>query len=428
MIESKFEASVGMSRKWDAREAGREVAETAIKNLSEPPSFFLLFSTIHYEKYGGFQEFLNGVWDVLPKGTPLIGGTVAGFMNNYGCYTRGASALAVSCTNMDVVIGCGKNTKRSPKKAAKKCTEMIKSNVKESKFSKKLLFVFTSGTMVPSLFGTGQKRVYKTQIPSSVISRLLNASLRISQRGVGREDIILEEISKQMPDFNIIGGSLIDDNRMESNFQFFNNEVFTNSVVCLSINTDVPILMDSQVAVEKTNIFFEVQTTGEKYIIKTIDKKPATKTFFDYLNWPESLMDERLHRRTFFYPILFEKDNEIFPEVIGGLVGNSIICGFEIKSKKLCVGQSSRKILINAIKNNLKNITKNGTPQTSLIIYCAALLETVGRDFFKVQEILMEAYKETPFLLIATGGEDFKIPNKVEKHSNETINMAAFLN
>ena len=54
MLESKFEAAVGMSRKWDAREAGREVARSAIQKLRHPPNFFLLFSTIHYEKYGFF--------------------------------------------------------------------------------------------------------------------------------------------------------------------------------------------------------------------------------------------------------------------------------------------------------------------------------------------------------------------------------------
>ncbi|VVB61879.1 Uncharacterised protein [uncultured archaeon] len=61
---SGLEAAVGMSLKWDAREAGREVAETAIRKLKRPPSFFVLFSTIHYEKYGGFKELLNGVSDV----------------------------------------------------------------------------------------------------------------------------------------------------------------------------------------------------------------------------------------------------------------------------------------------------------------------------------------------------------------------------
>jgi hypothetical protein len=116
MGETSIEAAVGVSEKWDAREAGREVAESTLSKMDSNPDFFLLFSTIHYEKHGGFQEFLDGVWEVLPKNTPLIGGTVAGFVNNYGCFTRGATALSVSYPNMDVILGFGKNTKRNPKK------------------------------------------------------------------------------------------------------------------------------------------------------------------------------------------------------------------------------------------------------------------------------------------------------------------------
>ena len=40
MYELKVEAALGMSRKWNAREAGREVAETAIKNLTSSTRFF----------------------------------------------------------------------------------------------------------------------------------------------------------------------------------------------------------------------------------------------------------------------------------------------------------------------------------------------------------------------------------------------------
>ena len=126
MNDEKVDASVGISRKWDAYEAGREVARTTINNLDKPPSFFLLFSTIHYKNHGGFQEFLSGVWDVLPNETPLIGGTIAGFINNHGCYTRGATALAISYPKMDIALGYGINTKRNPKKAAKTCATMIK--------------------------------------------------------------------------------------------------------------------------------------------------------------------------------------------------------------------------------------------------------------------------------------------------------------
>ena len=95
--EGEFSAAVGLSREWDARKAGREVASDALAKLNgKKPDVFILFSTIHYEKYGGFKEFLAGIWEILPKGTPLVGGTVAGFINNQGCFTRGASALAIS--------------------------------------------------------------------------------------------------------------------------------------------------------------------------------------------------------------------------------------------------------------------------------------------------------------------------------------------
>ena len=101
--KEKFEAAVGISRKWDAREAGREVVRSTINKLNKPPDFILLFSTIHYEKHGGLKEFLKGVWDILPKETPLIGGTVYGFMNEYGCYASG-STVDLRAASSDPVV------------------------------------------------------------------------------------------------------------------------------------------------------------------------------------------------------------------------------------------------------------------------------------------------------------------------------------
>ncbi len=421
MAETDFKASVEISRKWDGEEVAIEIVDK-IKNKMSKPKFILLFTTIHYEKE--FKKLLSGIKDAFPD-SPLIGGTVAGFMTQEGCYTRGVTALAIDYPNMDVAVGIGHNTKKNPKKAAIELSNMIKMNI-ASEYSEKFLFILTSGTKVPSLLGTGVKKVYKSKISSYMVSNLLRTSSQVSQRGLGREDRVLENISRYMSNYKIIGGSSIDDNKLEKNFQFFNKDIHSNSVIGLSICINKKILLDSQVAVEKTNIFFDVQTAGEKCIINKIDNKPATKTFFSHLNWPSSLMDERLHRRTFFYPLIFEKDGEIYPEVIGGIAGDSIICGFDVQSDKLCIGQSSRKILINSLKNSLNKITIDSIPKFSIIIYCSALLETLGIDFFKVQEILKEAYKDSPFLLIATGGEDFSIPNKVFKHSNETINLAAF--
>ena len=41
-ILGETQAAVGISRKWDAREAGREVASSTIQDLNSPPNFFLL--------------------------------------------------------------------------------------------------------------------------------------------------------------------------------------------------------------------------------------------------------------------------------------------------------------------------------------------------------------------------------------------------
>ena len=159
MMEKKLEAAVGMTRKWDAREAGKEVARSTIEKLTKPPDFFVLFSTIHYKYHGGFQELLNGVYDVLPEEIPLVGGTVRGFSNTYGCYTRGATSLAVSSKTMDVAVGVGNNTKRNPKKAAIKCAEMIKSGLKNSTYKNSFLLNIISGAEVPNMPPLGRKKV-----------------------------------------------------------------------------------------------------------------------------------------------------------------------------------------------------------------------------------------------------------------------------
>ena len=55
MSDIKF--AVGMSKRWDSKEAGREAAINAIKGLGEEPRFMLIFCTIHYTKNkNGFQS------------------------------------------------------------------------------------------------------------------------------------------------------------------------------------------------------------------------------------------------------------------------------------------------------------------------------------------------------------------------------------
>ncbi|MCK5258693.1 MAG: hypothetical protein KAJ69_04165 [Thermoplasmatales archaeon] len=188
MAEKKLEAAVGMSRKWDAREAGKEVARSAIEKLSKPPDFFLLFSTIHYKKHGGFQEFLNGVWDVLPEGTPLVGGTVAGFMNNHGCYTRGATAVALSSSDIEIKIGMGLDTKKNPEKAVDFVKKQIGTN---HKYENNAIIEILSTAVIPKLPGIGQKNVILSKKVGDGFTKLLPAMKKLNY-GFDRADEIIE--------------------------------------------------------------------------------------------------------------------------------------------------------------------------------------------------------------------------------------------
>ncbi len=306
---SNIETAIGMTRKWDAREAGREVAETAIKNLTRPPDFFLLFSTIHYEKYGGFEEFLAGVWDVLPTETPLVGGTVTGFMNNYGCFSRGASALAVSNPSMDVAVGVGKNTKRNPHRAARQCADMIHNSLKESPYKNKFLLNFISGPVMPSIPGVGQKKYIRSGFVSKFALQALGLSQALVQKGLGREDEIFEETVQQLPDYQMILGTSMDDYKGIRNYQFFNDKILTNAVVNLGVATDLDLEVCTTHGMKQTDLHFTITKLGAgNHAICEINNKPAVPELLRLLQWPEGfLTEETMSHTILYYPISLKR-------------------------------------------------------------------------------------------------------------------------
>jgi hypothetical protein len=417
MDEPKFEASVGMSRKWDAREAGREVAENTIQKLSSPPDFLLLFSTIHYEKHGGFQEFLNGVWDVLPEGTPLIGGTVVGFMNNYGCFTRGASALAISYSNMDVSIGIGHNTKKNPDKAAYNCSKSIIKKLKNSVYKEDFVFQLVSGPTMPHFPGFGSGFILKGKIRSSLASRLIEISTKSLQKGIGREEEVLEKMSKSMEQSNIMSGSCSDDMKLSNNYQFFNKEICNNSVVAIGFKSDRQMNLRYGHGFHK--LFDQTLNVTEKSfggkIIKKINHVDAVSEFIKAIHWSDDMLNERLHEKTFFFPLGFEyPDKTLSPAAIGAILGGGFSFSFKTNSDNLYVLTASGRSIVNAI-----NACMEGDSLLTFGISCCANLVTLGDDIYHVQEYIQKYLRN--FLIIFTLGEGVYMPSeRISKFFNET--------
>jgi hypothetical protein len=427
MVDSKVEATVGMSRKWNARDAGREVAETALRTLTRPPDFFLLFSTIHYEKYGGFQEFLHGVWDVLPTGTPLVGGTVTGFINNYGCFSRGASALAVSYPYMDVAVGVGKNTKRTPNQAAKHCAEMIQNSLKDTHYKNKFLLNFISGPVMPSIPGVGQKKYIRSGFVSNFALQTFGLSQTLLQKGLGREDEIFEQTVQQMPDYQMILGTSMDDYKGIRNYQFYNTKVLTNAVVNLGIATDLDLDLCTTHGMKKTNLHFTITKLGAGgHAICKINHKPAVPELLNLLQWPdEFLNEEKMLHTILYYPISLKRHGREVPVVMPMMMKNYIFVPCIIDEGDVSVLTVSGKDLINAVKENLQ-FFHGIQPEFGLFSTCITILQTLGDKTNMVHNELCRYFKEKAFLLFYGAGEGTYSPTTDITYANMSFNTVVF--
>lgn len=428
-MRSEIETAIGMSRKWDAREAGREVAETAIQKLTRPPDFFLLFSTIHYEKNGGFQQFLAGVWDVLPKDTPLIGGTVTGFMNNYGCFSHGASALAVSHSNMDVAVGVGKNSKRNPHRAARQSAEMIQNGLKNSPYTNKFLLNFISGPVMPSIPGVGQKKYIRSGFVSKFALQALGLSQALMQKGLGREDEIFEKTVQQLQDYHMILGTSMDDYKGMKNYQFFNETILTNAVVNLGIATDLDLGVYTTHGMKPTDIHFTITKLGaQHHAICEINNKPAVPEFLRLLKWPEGFLTEETMLHTIlYYPISLRRLSREVPVVSPLILKDSILVPCVIDDGEVSILTVSGKDLIDAVKENLRHFG-DIQPEFGLFSTCMTILQTLGHKTNLIQEELHKYFKDKSFLLFYSAGEGTYSREKDITYANMSFNTAIFGN
>jgi hypothetical protein len=425
--KTPVEACLGVSEKWEAREAGREVAETALKNLTRPPDFFLLFSSIHYKDYGGFQELLNGVWDVLPKGTPLIGGTVVGFMNNYDVYTRGVTALAVSYPNIDTAIGVGHNIKRNPQKAAKQNAAMIDRKLALSSYRNKFLLNFVSSAKVMKIPGQGYRKVIDSGFVSKFVTLGFGFSQYLLQKGPGREDEFFEEIIKEMPNYSMILGTSVDDYKGISNYQFFNKTILTDSVVNLGLATDLDFDVCTTHGMKTTDIKFKItKLSRDGHIIREINGQPAVQELLKLLDWPEGYLNEKtMFHRILYYPISVKRHGRDVPVVMPFILGDAIVTPCLVDKSEVSILTVSGRDLVSSVKENISHFN-HIQPEFGLFSACGTILQTLGYKTDIIRKVMLDYFREKPFLMFFCAGEGSYSPTKNINYANMSVNTAIF--
>lgn len=398
----KLDVSIDHSRIWDARDAGRAVARSIIKKLKHPPSFILLFSTIHYEKHGGLAELINGVWDILPKNTPLIGGTVAGFVNNKGCFSRGVTALAVSYPNLDISIGIGKHTKTNPYGAGKSCSEMINKGLKKSSFKNKLIVDMISAPTIPKVPGLDRVNVIRSNFFGWFATHFVTRLCGFFGTGLAKEVDVIDEFSIHVKEYNMIGGSAVDAGEMLTNFQFIDKKVHTNSIVALGLNIDIPIFLKGKIGVHQTDKSFDITGTAcNDYIITKINNKSATSEFFNLLDIPSESSKELkqfYYKTVDYFPLTFEENNE---RVIGlaGIFGDHLVVSHRLPGKHAKLLSITGNEILHSIREVLDGINEDSFP--FLFGFSSAIYPfMMGRKTYDIKEIFDEKLGNTPYLFL----------------------------
>jgi len=418
-----FEIAIGSSDKTNANEAIIEAINKSIKKITHKPTFILFYATIHYQN--DFNKMIKEI-NNNALNTPIIGCSVAGFIDNTGCYNRGIVILACYSDEINVKAVCSQNTKRNPVKAAENAFSLIKEKLNND-FKNNVLFLHVSGPTIPNFPFIGKKWTIKSKLLSLISVPALDFSTIFFQAGYGREEEVLRKLAELMPETFIFGGSSSDDNRVLKNFIFYNEKIMQNSLAALLINSNKKVsIISKHGLIFSGKKFNATKTHSNGRIISELNKNSATKIFLNELNLSEEMMDERLHRKTWFFPLVFRNsENNVCPAAIGVYFKDSIALAYGIENNELELAWFSGQSMLKSV-NEIKEFIIKEKPVFSLGIICCSWLETLGRRIYIIHDILKEAFKEKPFLALFVLGEDIKLPYKKPIHLNETINFITF--
>jgi hypothetical protein len=420
-----FEAAVGISRKWDALEAGGEAARNALGRLSGKPNVVMLFATIHYEKGRGFQKLLDGACSALPKGVPLVGGTVAGFYDASGVYSRGVSALAIRTDEMGIAVGAGHNTKRRPESAARDIARQVRAGLRGSGRANSLLINFNSAGTIPVFPLFPRTNVMKSRLKAELTTVMLDAVLMLTQKGVSRDEDILDTLTGELPEFRMISGSFVDDIKILSNYQFVGRKVFGSTDVAVAFNTDYEVCVNTTHGLAESGV--EMEATGfrhHKRVVSGIEGEPAVKKFLEKLGWDPDMLDDKVYRRIWYYPIQYvDSHGCTCIAVIGVFLGDYFLTTFSFGKPRFKVLKTSGRSLIGAVKENLESY-RGKKPVFGFCTSCGIRLLTLGAYIYREQEMMKEFFGDVPFLAVFVGGEGTFDPSRGLIYGNDTFNTA----
>jgi len=255
-----LEMGIGVSSQADVYAAGQEAAEQVVSHLaSRRPDLVMVFSSIRFADL----RMLRAIRSVTGA-APLLGCTDAGGIITSGPRRRSVTVIGFICKGGSFVTGVEKHLSGNPRAAGERLTESLLGQATQPPRG---LFVFPDGLSVSG---------------SNILSGI--------ERRLG-------------PDVLLAGGTAADDLYFQKTFQFFNDEILTDSMPGVVFCGNIKIGIGSRHGWVPVGRPRRV-TRSSGHIVYQLDRRPAVSIYEDFLGLKRNeLMEDTLASMTLTYPL-----------------------------------------------------------------------------------------------------------------------------
>ena len=396
-----IQSGVGRSYEIDAKTAGIKAASQAIRGLNnKKPALIIVFSSVVFDQ----REMLAGVREVTSD-TPLIGCSTAGEIVTEGPSKKSVVVMAIATEGISFHLGIGKDIKANAFAAGETLGSSLLSQTKQGKLA----------LMLPDgLAGNGAEIV----------------------RGLQR---VLGET------FIIAGGAAGDDFLFKETYQYYNDTVFSGSVVGTIIGGDVKFGIGMRHGWRPIGASKKV-TKSEGAVLYELDGKPAVQIYEEYFGRrADELKTEPLARMAITYPLglrVPNSDEYLIRDPITVGDKGEITCAAEVPvGSEINLMLGSKENAISAAREAATQCVKGiqecgGTSVTTAIIFnCIARDKLLAQDAKDEIAVIRQALgKQAQMIGFYTYGEQAPLGGTIiaeEKtrrceFCNETVVIVGF--
>jgi hypothetical protein len=364
-----IKTGVGRSNNPDAFKAGAEACRTALSQTGSKANLIVVFSTVAYDQ----KKMLAGIRSVS-KNIPLVGCSDSGEITGEGPVSKHVAVMAMSSDVIDFYVGVGKGTDKDSHKAGAMAAKEVKDKAKGN---------------------------------ISLFMMLLDG---LAENGAAAVRGVQEVFGKNFP---IIGGSAGDDFLFKKTYEYFDDQVLSNTVVGIGLSGKFSFGIGVRHGWEPIGLPMKVtKAKGAKLI--EVNNRPALSIYEDYFGKKAAeLIKEPIARMAYTYPLGMSVEGSpelLIRDVVIANEKGEITCAAEIPEGseiRLMLGDPEKAMQAakEAAEQALSHL-KGTKPKAILIFNCMArnklLGARCGEEIIAVQNVLG---KEVPLIGFYTYGE-----------------------